>query len=133
MTHYLGVDFGSKNIGLATADSETRLAVPIESIRNTETVSKQIQDYCEKHSISTIVVGMPRSFDQNHINERMKATQEFVSTLAAIEGVTIETESELFTSKLADTLHSTGAGDDIHSKSAMLLLQTYIDRAHGVT
>ena len=41
---YLGIDWGTKRIGLALADEETNLALPYKTVANLEEVLFEIKD-----------------------------------------------------------------------------------------
>ena len=53
---YLGVDWGEKRIGLATADGEMKLALPFKTVAN---VSELIQVIIEEE-IELVVLGYPK-------------------------------------------------------------------------
>lgn len=57
----LGVDWGSKNIGLAFADSQTRIPVPLEVVQRNpwKLASAKLKKMCEMHKVTKIVIGWP--------------------------------------------------------------------------
>lgn len=60
----LGIDYGLKKIGLAIADTATKLPEPLEVIKvigSKEKVIRKISFICENQRIEKIVVGLPES------------------------------------------------------------------------
>ncbi len=57
----LGIDFGLKKIGLAIADSESRLVEPLGMIRvknNLQEALRQIDFICKKENVERIILGL---------------------------------------------------------------------------
>lgn len=61
----LGLDVGTKTIGLAVSDSNCKVAVAIDTIRRTKftTDIKQLKKIIENRSIGGLVIGLPISMD----------------------------------------------------------------------
>ena len=53
---YLGIDFGTKNIGLAISDEDGRIAFPFRVIPRTR-AEEEILKVCQQESIDEIVSG----------------------------------------------------------------------------
>jgi putative Holliday junction resolvase len=62
---YLGIDYGSKRIGLAVSDPNGKIAFPREVIENRskETVSL-IAKFCEREKVQAIVLGKSLNYKQ---------------------------------------------------------------------
>ncbi len=60
----LGIDYGSKKIGLARSDDQNKMALPLEILLNTSKseVLVRLEQIFREHQIKTIVVGVPVSF-----------------------------------------------------------------------
>lgn len=80
MMKLLGIDYGTKRIGLATADTDTAIATPLEIIDNNGNALKRVVNVCENKDIDTIVIGesVDRSGDENPVMEHAK---EFAAEL----------------------------------------------------
>ena len=48
ISHYLGIDFGKAKIGLAVADSETRIAFSFGVLKNDKNLMKNLKNIIEK-------------------------------------------------------------------------------------
>jgi putative Holliday junction resolvase len=61
----LGIDPGSKNIGLAICDENKKVATPLKVIRKTkfEIILKEIKAIINENSIKGIVIGNPLNMD----------------------------------------------------------------------
>jgi putative holliday junction resolvase len=81
----LGLDLGTKTIGLALSDVERRLASPLETIRRTkfsadgEALMKRVREF----EISGLIVGLPLELDGNS-GPRAQATRAFMRNLASL-------------------------------------------------
>ena len=64
MVKVLGIDFGLRKIGLALAETESKLAVPFTVITvrgSEENVVKKIEGFCQQEGVGKIVIGLPES------------------------------------------------------------------------
>jgi len=81
----LGLDLGTKTIGLALSDVERRLASPLETIRRTkfsadaEALLKRVRDF----EICGLIVGLPLELD-GKAGPRAQATRAFMRNLASL-------------------------------------------------
>lgn len=119
---YLGIDWGEKRIGLAQADSETKLALPFKTIDNISTLLKIIQ----AEDIDLIVLGSPKKMNGDEANN--KRWQEFLMYLKKHTDKDIFLLDERLSSLEADALfgnHKVKAGRD--EIAAAIILQNYLD------
>ena len=81
----LGLDLGTKTIGLALSDVERRIASPLETIKrvkfrqDAETLLKVAQT----HEIAGLVIGLPLNMDGTE-GPRVQSTRAFVRNLAPL-------------------------------------------------
>ena len=126
---YLGIDYGTRYVGLAIGDDEMRFALPLTIIDTTDydTLIAEIKKHIASEDVKTLVVGIPASGTPH--TEQAETTREFVEKIRTELGLPVETVDESFTSKQAEEmLKQTGNSKDNHSTAAMLILQTYFDR-----
>jgi putative holliday junction resolvase len=120
---YLGIDFGEKRIGLAVADSETRLATPFGVAGAMEEIKKIIIS----ENIGKIIVGSPVVLGKE-LGPMSGKVDDFISELEKITDIPIESADERLTSRGADSLSGSkkekAPRDAI---AAMLILQGYLD------
>jgi putative holliday junction resolvase len=55
----LGIDYGSKRIGLSLSDPLRITARPLETISNSETVWVRLEEIIRREDVQLVVVGMP--------------------------------------------------------------------------
>ena len=120
---YLGIDWGGKRIGLALADSETRLATPFKTIASLE----ELLEVIVEERIDVVVLGEPikmrggEDLDPSFLDFFNKLKKELGEER-------IKTVDERLTSQQADKLlgsrKTKASRDEI---SAALILQTYLD------
>jgi len=79
----MGLDLGSKTIGLAICDEGLRIASPLLTIRKKKfgPDSDTLLALCEEHRIGGLVIGLPLNMDGSE-GPRVQATRAFVRNLA---------------------------------------------------
>jgi len=81
---YLGIDLGSKTVGLAVSDPTLTIASTLKTIffNNEDYLStiKEIKDIVEEYEISKIVLGLPKNMN-NTLGERAIITTEYKKLL----------------------------------------------------
>lgn len=100
----LGIDFGSRRIGLALSDSAGTLATPYEVVHRSGDERRdheQIRRLGEEAEVSVIVVGLPLSLDGSE-GPAARMTREEVARLAKVVAVPIETFDERLTTVSAE-------------------------------
>ncbi len=77
----MGLDLGTKTIGLAISDVERRLATPFETIRRVKFSLDvaQLVKFADAHEILAFVIGLPLNMDGSE-GPRSQATRAFVRT-----------------------------------------------------
>lgn len=119
---YLGVDWGEKRIGLATADEETLLALPLKTVATLEELLTVVSD----EEIDEIIIGSPKKMSGEAANN--PAWQEFVNRLKAKTVKPINFLDERLSSLAADAL--SGEKKDKAERdeiAATIILQDYLD------
>ena len=133
MNRILGLDIGSKRIGVAVSDLMGITATPLEFILNDEKVFEKIKELVKNYKVSKIVVGLPLTL-KGEEGQQAKYTREFVDNLKnhIPEDIEIIFMDERFTSSLAEkTLNQAkkkNKKEKIDSLSAVFILQSYLDR-----
>lgn len=124
---YLGIDWGSKRLGLATADSETKMALPFQTVASLGEVLVLI----DEEEIDEVVIGRPEKLSGKPDE---KLTAEFLTFLTALKKslvIPVIEFDERLSSKAADALGGSKkmrAGRD--EIAAAIILQNYLD-AHS--
>ncbi|MFA5184379.1 MAG: Holliday junction resolvase RuvX [Patescibacteria group bacterium] len=120
---YLGIDWGEKRIGLATADEEVRLALPLKTVASLAEVLSAINE----EEADVIVLGAPQKMSGAAADNPL--WRDFLSQLKERSGRTVVLADERLTSQAADSLEGSAAEkaerDEI---AATLILQDYLDQ-----
>ncbi|MEK7211884.1 MAG: RuvX/YqgF family protein [Patescibacteria group bacterium] len=77
----LGIDFGTKRIGLALGDTATRLALPFKTIENNAEVLENLKKIVETDLVETFVVGRPLSLSGGDSGETLDLVKDFSAKL----------------------------------------------------
>ena len=129
MGKYLGIDYGLKRIGLAVADSETKLARPMDTLTGVDKLADTIK---REGPFDAVVVGLPRSLDGSETPQTL-AVRHFADDILwrklKIDAVF---QDEAGTSSLAEErLQEAGKPyqkADIDAEAAVIILQDYLDQ-----
>lgn len=95
---YLGIDWGERKIGIALADSETRIAMPLETLPNNERLLESMARIIGERNVREIVIGIP-----SHVNRECVeyGGEKLGKILRERFDITIHYENEMFTTKMA--------------------------------
>lgn len=98
----LGVDLGSKTIGLAVSDGLWMSASPLQTIRRTKFTQDVVEllAIVEKHDIKAMVLGLPVEMDGNE-GKRCQSTRQFVTNLEKLGNRLSETPIALWDERLS--------------------------------
>ncbi len=135
----IGLDYGSKTVGVAVSDRLRLTAQGVEIIRrkSENKLRQTLARICElasHYQAEAIVLGFPRNMNST-IGERAEAALEFGRMLKRRTSLPVILWDERLTTVLADrTMDETGVKD--HKKyvdeiAAMLILQGYLDRLNA--
>jgi putative Holliday junction resolvase len=123
---YIGIDYGVKRVGLATASDEVRLASPLKTVPPSELLDVL------KHEgpFDVLVVGLPRSLDGNDTPQTL-AVRRFTDDRLGDLDIEVVFQDEAGTSSVA-VEHLEAAGrkyqpEQIDAEAAAIILQDYLD------
>ena len=126
---YLGIDYGTKKIGLAIGDDETRIATPLEIVEeeNQHAFVNYLNSLIKREGIGTLVIGIPefsKELYKEHF-EKVKSFSDFIQKNTGIPAIEVD---ESFTTKEAGHLLGKGNRGRDDAVAAMLLVQHVLDR-----
>jgi putative holliday junction resolvase len=86
----MGLDLGSKTIGLALSDVLRSIATPFDTIRRTKFTkdAEQLLAFMDKHDVGGLVLGLPVEMDGTH-GARCQSTRSFAYNLLKLRDVPI--------------------------------------------
>ncbi len=125
MKKYLGIDYGSKNVGLSVSDDEGLMAFPLEVLPNDPALAEKIKKICAERKIEAVVVGESLDYSGKE-NPVMKKIRPFAEKLKAETGLPIFFEPEFLTSREAG--HIQGENGKADASAAALILKSYLDK-----
>ena len=84
----IGLDLGTKTIGLAMSDVERRIASPFHTIRRTKFARDvaELQEILGKNAVAALVIGLPLNMDGSE-GPRVQSTRAFVRLAHPILGL----------------------------------------------
>lgn len=121
---YLGIDFGSKRVGVSFSDDSSSFAFPLAVIENNPDLFSEIGKICRDKNIDVIVVGESKNFEMKD-NDIMSEIKKFVDKLKD-EGFTVVMHPEFMTSQEAERLQ--GKNDMLDASAAAIILKSYLDK-----
>jgi putative Holliday junction resolvase len=124
----LGIDYGTKKIGLAISSEDRKLAFPYGVYPNNEKFYKTLRDIITKEHITHIVIGKSLNFKRAP-NSVMKDIEAFKEMLEKEHNKPISFIDETFTTKEAERLQ--GKHKKIDASAAALILSTYLEQKKG--
>ena len=133
----LGLDFGSKTVGVAVSDELLITAQGVEIVRR-KSPSKlrqtlaRIEEMIEQYGVEKIVLGYPKNMN-NTEGERCEKTKEFKELLERRTGLEVVLWDERLTTVAADrSMMETGIRREnrkeyVDEIAAIFILQGYLD------
>ena len=133
---YLGVDLGTKKVGLAMSDPLNIIASAFDTIdwKGKKAFVNDVNKLIEEYNIGSIIFGLPLTLDGNESKKTLEIRElvEFFRTQFP-EDLFIDFEDEAFTSEDAKTiLRQMGKKPKDHRKrvdqiAAQLILTSYME------
>ena len=120
---YLGIDWGEKRIGLAIADDEVKLALPLKTAANLAEVISTI----EEEKIDIIILGDPRKMSGAETDNSV--WRHFYEQLKTRSGHLVELYDERLSSLAADarTQEDPEQAAKRDEVAASIILQDFLD------
>ncbi len=132
----LGLDLGSKTIGLALSDTTWRIASPLETIRRRKfsTDAGRLLEIVDEHDVGGLVLGLPVNMDGSE-GPRCQSTRAFADNLLGKRDIAIAFQDERLSTAavermLVDEMDSTRKrrAEVVDKLAAAYILQGFLDR-----
>lgn len=125
MIKYLGVDWGEKRIGLALADSENGISTPFKVVSSPSALLKVVSD----EKINFLVIGNPKKMSgKDTDNPNFLRFINFIENNINRDEIGVVLIDERLSSVQADSIMNKKINNNRDSLSAMIILQSYLDR-----
>ena len=132
----LGIDLGSKTVGMAVSDYLEIIATPIGTARisenNLEEALRYVAEEVVKNSVSKIVLGLPKNMDGS-IGFQGEYCLKFKGMLEEALKLEVIMIDERLTSKLVENVMITAdvsrkkRKENVDKLAASVILQSYLD------
>ena len=121
----LGIDYGTKRVGLALTDDKGMMAFPHSVVLNDDKLLSSIEKIIAKEKVGKIVIGhsLDRKGGENAVHAQVEA---LMLDLTLAVGLPIELEPEQYTTQEAIRLQ--GRNDKTDAAAATIILNTYLSR-----
>jgi putative Holliday junction resolvase len=121
----IGVDFGSKRVGIAIADTATGMAFPKTVIDNDKDFFENFRKIMAEEKADQIVLGESKDFEGKD-NAIMGKINEFKKRVENDLGQNVNFQPEFMTSQQAGRLQ--GENEMLDASAACIILQAYMDK-----
>mgnify|MGYP000253548914 CR=1 FL=1 len=126
ISHYLGIDYGIAMIGLAVADSETKIASAYITLKNNNKLLDKLSKIIQKKEINLIILGF------TDYRGQIDAKKKFGQMIAEKLNIKVEYQNEMFTTKIAQSNLIAKGVRDIkkydNQEAARIILQSWLDK-----
>lgn len=123
----LGIDYGSKRVGLALSDEGRQFAIPLSVINNSKNLLNDILKIIQEKNITEVVLGESRNY-QGEANAILADSLRLKTSLEQRD-LKVHMEPEFMTSAHAEKLQ--GKNELIDASAAALILQSFLDKHHS--
>lgn len=121
----LGLDYGSKRVGIALSDETGKVAFPQAVWLNNEKLVGKVKALCIEQGVESVVVGDTRGY-KGEANEVTAVAEKFKEKLEMELGMTVSLVSEIFSSSEANRVIE--KNNETDARAAALILQSYLDK-----
>jgi len=133
----LGLDLGSKTLGVATSDATNTIATSLKTIffeeNNYPNLIKPLREIIKEYNITKIVLGLPKNMN-NTLGERAEISINFKKMLEDEFNIEVILEDERLTTVISNNIMINAdisrkkRKKKVDSIAAQLILQSYLDR-----
>ncbi|MEK7531220.1 MAG: RuvX/YqgF family protein [Patescibacteria group bacterium] len=128
MAKIMGIDYGSKRIGIAMTDEQATIAFPKAVLPNDKFLLMSIVDMVVANKIAEIVIGESKD-NRGADNVIMDSARTFADTLKRETGATIVYEPEFYSSQEARAHFGPKNGPEhIDASAAAIILNSYLNK-----
>ncbi|PIT96950.1 Holliday junction resolvase RuvX [Candidatus Campbellbacteria bacterium CG10_big_fil_rev_8_21_14_0_10_35_52] len=121
----LGIDFGTKKIGIAVSGGKGEFGLPKCVLKNNKDLTQNLAKIIQEENISEIVIGESINYkgDENPVMDNIK---KFANEIKKKFNLPINFEPEFLTSSQAKNIQ--GDSNMIDASAAALILQSFLDK-----
>ena len=134
---YLGIDLGSKTVGLAMSDTTLTIASTYKTIffkdEDYNSTIKEIIDIIKEYNITKIILGLPKNMN-NTLGERAEITLRYKELLEENTNIPVVMFDERLTSVISNSIlieadmSRKKRKKKVDSIAAQIILQDYLNK-----
>ena len=121
---YLGIDYGTKRIGLATSDENGKIAFPLSVLENDNKFIENLRQIIEEKEIKSVIIGESKNYKMQD-NAIMTEILDLKSIIESIFQIDAILYPEVLTSVEAEKIQ--GKNEMLDASAAAIILQSYLD------
>lgn len=137
---YIGLDLGTKTLGVAVSDKTETIASAITTLRfsenNPEEVLNDLTKIIDEYKVGAIVIGLPKNMN-NSLGFAAERTKEFVKVLNNTYDIPVYEQDERLSSVTANNvllqadISRKKRKSKVDTVAATVILQNYLDIRKG--
>lgn len=137
---YIGLDLGTKTLGVAVSDKTETIASTITTLRfsenNPEEVLDDLTKIMDEYKVGAIVIGLPKNMN-NSLGFAAERTKEFVKVLNNTYDIPVYEQDERLSSVTANNvllqadISRKKRKSKVDTVAATVILQNYLDIRKG--
>jgi putative Holliday junction resolvase len=125
----LALDVGGKRIGVALANAVARIASPLTTLQNSDSMIDELQKLLRHHDVAVVVLGLPRGLDGQH-TAQTETVEQFAEMLKMHIDLPLYWQDEAVTSRKAEEELSRRSAayrkEDIDALAATYILEDFL-------
>ncbi len=125
---YLGIDYGTKRVGVAVSDEGGTMAFPYAILENVKGLVGEIKTICAHEDVETIIIGESVDY-KGAPNLIKKEVDRFIAELRLVLNISIIEEREFLSTQQARFYQTKRKRVD--DSAAAIILQSYFDRKNN--
>lgn len=127
---YMGIDFGTKRVGIALTDEAGSMAFPSTTLSNDRDLLASVLALVADYAVGAIVIGRSENLagEANALQEHIDV---FADALREKTGLSVHEEPEQFTTQ--EALHIQGRTDQTDASAAALILNSFLMKHNDIT
>lgn len=130
----LGIDFGTKRIGVAVSDDTGSIAFPLTTVQAGPKALEEVANIALVNNVEQIILGESLDF-KGEPNEVMEDIEQFKIDIGELAGVPVIYEREFMSSAMAarqfapdGSRKKNPSQEKLDAAAAALILQSYLDK-----
>lgn len=138
---YIGLDLGTKTLGISISDTTKTIATALKTLHfkenNSDEVLDELKEIVKEFNVEKIILGLPKNMN-NTLGERALTTMEFGQKINKLLNIEVIFQDERLSTVAA---HNYLLEADMSRKkrkkvvdkmAANIILQTYLDKERGM-